>query len=334
MYIVILTFFPFLPFCFLHAAREKVGHALREAINKAKRRQKRQQQSSSDDPTAIVGSVTSFDEESITEISTTKSIDKNDESSIPRPTCSSTQNNKTENPSSTSQAHVSVSDISVSPPVTKKLKVHKDEASSLSSPLDDADENEEEEEEESQQKDSQIAWEMSLQQSNELFKKSNSFLDADDMIDISEGSSAASIAVKPLAAAQPVVDGPASSAASLLWKPPGAANIEESYMEYLNALQPKPIMEDKYQKKLVAGGSGPMMQTPVGVVNVAATGPMTGLERYWQQQNPSGQPKQQNEQKKPPAKPNNIANLGDDTLDVAFLSTAGLSNLVVDDDIF
>jgi hypothetical protein len=313
-----------------------VGHALREAINKAKRRQKRQEQSSSDDTTAIVGSVTSFDEESVTEISTTKSIDKNDESSIPRPTCSSTKNNKTEKPSSTSQAQVSVSDISVSPPVTKKLKVHKDEASSLSSPLDDADENEEEEEK-SQQKDSQIAWEMSLQQSNELFKKSNSFLDEDDdMIDISEGSSAASIAVIPLAAAQPVVDGPASSAASSLWKPPGAANIEESYMEYLNALQPKPIMEDKYQKKTmpVAGGSGPMMQTPVGVVNVAATGPMTGLERYWQQQNPSGQPKQHNEQQKPPAKPNNIANLGDDTLDVAFLSTAGLSNLVVDDDIF
>eukprot|EP00539_Tryblionella_compressa_P009357 CAMPEP_0178792194 /NCGR_PEP_ID=MMETSP0745-20121128/8389_1 /TAXON_ID=913974 /ORGANISM="Nitzschia punctata, Strain CCMP561" /LENGTH=479 /DNA_ID=CAMNT_0020450357 /DNA_START=114 /DNA_END=1553 /DNA_ORIENTATION=+ len=203
------------------------------------------------------------------------------------------------------------------------------------------------------------AWERSLQESNELFNAWESLSDyeEDGNPDADQPVSSSKPAAKCHTATTTVVA--AAPASTLQWKPPGACNIEESYMDYLKALQPKPIKEDKYRKSsMPKAATSASLQNPANSIPFVGS-PLLEVSNPPQQDLPrqrtamptfsssvnhyhhEGQQKRNNNNVMminhhiPPSiiddggEPNQL------DLDAGtFLSTAGLSNLVVDDDIF
>jgi hypothetical protein len=350
-------------------AREKVGHALREEINKTKN----QQTTSSASVLPFSVSSTSdstFDEESGCVSTKEKTNCKKKDDSFKDESSCSTSNSLTSNNSKNSlksppQLKVALVSGSssvngVSSPSSNARKKRKALELSSSCPLDEIGERDE-------PQHSQMAWLKSLQESNELFRESDSFLDAEEMIDNCTDSPAttATAATKPGGS----INGSSSTISCnntlnltpatplLQWRPPGAYNVEESYMKYLKSLQllqPAPIKENEHQTTPMACASSAAADgRRTSLMQTTSTPPHPPPQLIWNDNNDNrgsskGVPAvpmmdftqnwSQNSAAQQQLSRRNIISAasltGDRKLDLSFISAAGLSNLVVDDDIF
>jgi hypothetical protein len=211
----------------------------------------------------------------------------------------------------------------------KKLKV----STAAAACLKHSQTNQEEEEDIST---SRNAWEDSLKESSAVFNCDTSLFDEDEE-DNNKEVAATPIPSNPLASVEK-----STSTERLVWKPPGASGLEDSFMRYLSAFQPTPL-KDHFccKEKNLAGNSmvTQLSETSVSSLSLESQrsiAPMGGAWPNMQQALDGFSAAIQ--------RPKELVNaiFEDDaivqgkrpSLDCNRITAAGISNVVVDDNFF
>ncbi|KAL3904497.1 MAG: hypothetical protein SGILL_010045 [Bacillariaceae sp.] len=312
-------------------AREKVGHALRGAISQQKKIPGYDPVSSM--MNGAIGAAAATDDDSQTKKS---SQDQTSIRSLKRPLpgreaipssfCSSSSTTTLKVAATTTQASESLLDERT----YKKLKVTPLTAASLT----ESARNEE------ALPMTKSAWEDSLKDSSAVFNYDSSFSDDDDDEEESNKKTAGPVPSNPAVAA--VAAAPIAAGKPPAWKPPGASGLEASFMQYLSAFQPRPLKEDGCctEQKVIAGFPPMTAPLPAPSVSTSSTASLasslgaTGLPSSIAEQQALGGLSSASLKANAPF--NAVPEDGQrrSSLDGNIISTAGLANLVVDEDIF